>query len=277
MTPPAAGRHGSATIRAVPRLASALLLLLLAGCDRPAAPAPAPPSPAPRPESRAPAAGLPTVAPIGTGEALRRAFSGTFSSRRITLHISPVGERLTGSLAIKGKPYPLRGELDQEELKGTFTANGREMPFRASLVDRRLLALTCDGRTYELARGGPLPTGARLPGSAQKMGPHAPQGVSGWAGRYSGSLEGLEATLSIHARADGLRGEIRAKNHRYTIKGQAESASKLRGTLDDPMSGVSSGFLATKAGDRLTLSVRLFDKKTERVSLQTLYFQRTRK
>lgn len=218
-----------------------------------------------------------SVAPIATSDGVRRAYLGTFAAPRMRLELAAKGTALAGTLTLKGTPFPASARVVDEALTGTFLARKQPHPFTARLVSRDALALRCDGRSYRLRRLGALASGARLPGGVSPVGPAPPPSLRPpWAGRFRGKLEGRAATLTLHQTATDLRGELRAKGYRFTLKGRVESKARARGSMRDPMTGESRGFVASQAGKRVTLLVRLIDPKSRRASLQTLYFDRAR-
>jgi hypothetical protein len=80
-------------------------------------------------------------------------FAGTYRDEQVVIHLSRVdgGTDYSGTIEVDGQKYPLKGQQQDQRLKGTFDSDGDEFAFSASVVGR-MLVFTTDGTTYRLKK-----------------------------------------------------------------------------------------------------------------------------
>jgi hypothetical protein len=81
-------------------------------------------------------------------------FAGSFSDGKVTVELSESGGSYVGTIALGDTRFPAKASVAGQGLAGTFTSNGGEYPFTATLEGDRLIFVT-GGKTYTLSSGHP--------------------------------------------------------------------------------------------------------------------------
>lgn len=79
--------------------------------------------------------------------------AGTYRDEQVVIHLSraETGQSYVGTIELGDQKFPLKAQLQEQRLKGTFEHDGDEFGFVASLVGR-MLVFTTDGTTYRLKK-----------------------------------------------------------------------------------------------------------------------------
>jgi hypothetical protein len=96
----------------------------------------------------------PTVTPAQGGivsPPVATSFAGRFSDGKVTVDLSQSNDGYVGTVALGDNQFPAKAAAAQQGLTGTFTANGTEFTFTATLDGDKLTFVT-GGRTYTLPR-----------------------------------------------------------------------------------------------------------------------------
>ncbi|GIV60121.1 MAG: hypothetical protein KatS3mg043_1210 [Rhodothermaceae bacterium] len=179
-----------------------------------------------------------------------------------------------------GITFQVEGRVDEGELIGYLLMQGSRRAMIEAFAEGQqlyvtLIPLDAGGQpAYAAAQetvyqkeagGGPLP-GAGGPLAA---GGNAPPANEGFAGTFSGNVNGTPARLELRQEGTRLSGQADAGGYGYTLSGTM-AGSRAQGTLTDSQTGGQVNFEATLQGDVLTL--RLLDPTTGQRG--TLTFQR---
>jgi len=81
-------------------------------------------------------------------------FAGTFSDGKVTVELTQSGGSYVGTIAQGDTKFPAKASATGQGLAGTFTSNGGEYAFTATLDGDRLIFVT-GGKTYTLSSGHP--------------------------------------------------------------------------------------------------------------------------
>lgn len=122
------------------------------------------------------------------------AWAATWSDGEVKLVLEPAaGGAFQGTITVQGATYPVKGQAGAPKLDGTFSVQGHDFPFTATL-DGDVLTLVSEGTTYTLRKERPAqptnPLGQR-PATPSQPGP-AQQGEAGaLTGVYDGPCQPL--------------------------------------------------------------------------------------
>jgi hypothetical protein len=81
-------------------------------------------------------------------------YAGSFSDGKVTVELSESDGAYVGTIALGDTRFPAKASVAGQGLAGTFTSNGGEYPFTATLDGDRLIFVT-GGKTYTLSSGRP--------------------------------------------------------------------------------------------------------------------------
>jgi len=81
-------------------------------------------------------------------------FAGSFSDGKVTVELSESGGAYVGTIALGDTKFPAKASVAGQGLAGTFTSNGSDYAFTATLDGDRLIFVT-GGKTYTLSSGRP--------------------------------------------------------------------------------------------------------------------------
>jgi len=84
------------------------------------------------------------------------AFAGDYTGSKLSLNLVPDGNSYTGSLHLGSKIFPVKAQANAGQLAGSFSSDGHEFPFTASIAGDNL-TLISGSTTYQLTRNAAAP------------------------------------------------------------------------------------------------------------------------
>ena len=115
-------------------------------------------------------------------------FSGDYAGQKLTLKLVAEGDSYTGSLHLGDKVFPVKAKAADGKLAGTFSSDGHEFTFTASLAGDSL-TLTSGAGTYQLTRNPvnpldkPQPVNPLNPAPNPLEAPASPDAPARWRRR----------------------------------------------------------------------------------------------
>jgi len=125
----------------------------------------------------------PPAANSDVSKPVTASFAGSFSDGKVTVELSESGGAYVGTIAQGDTKFPAKASVAGQGLAGTFTSNGNEYAFTATLDGDRLI-FTTGGKTYTLARATAQPRAAPTQPHAAPTGA-APQSGGAQFGNFS--------------------------------------------------------------------------------------------
>jgi len=100
-------------------------------------------------------------------------FPGDFTGPNLSIEIVSEGGSYTGTIHLGQQVFPIKAQATAGQLVGTFTSNGQDYPFTASLSGDNL-TFTSGSHTYQLSRNAPNPLGNPEPANPPNPNPPTP-------------------------------------------------------------------------------------------------------
>jgi hypothetical protein len=100
-------------------------------------------------------------------------FPGDYTGPNISIEIVAEGGAYTGSIHFGQQVYPMKAQATGGQLVGTFTSNGHDYPFTASISGDKL-TFASGSSTCQLSRNAPNPLGNPPPANPPNPNPQSP-------------------------------------------------------------------------------------------------------
>jgi hypothetical protein len=197
-----------------------------------------------------------------------KSFTGSYSGEGVSLEIKGEGPQHQGELSVGGKTYPVEATASGSKLKGHFKSGDESFELVATLSGTTL-ELVSGGKTHRLTKAesknplagsgtqtkNPLAGDGDEPGATGDDAPGEP--MTGFAGNYSGNIQGTATTLRLEEKTGALSGLIDSGGYIYNLSGKV-TGSSAEGTITDPQAGgARMSFKARIEGDELTFSMEV--------------------